>query len=121
MNRPHYFILTDQHIAIPCDDIRVLGEWMEDFDKCRVAETFVGLVRISTVFLGIDYAYQGDPILFETMTFADDGEPLGQWRYSTWAEAERGHAEIVALVEIETKVHPAIKGWAWDRSKEPKE
>jgi hypothetical protein len=47
------------------------------------------------VFLGLDHSFgRGDPVLFETMVF---GGPLGsaQWRYCTWAEAERGHEEAV--------------------------
>jgi hypothetical protein len=53
------------------------------------------------VFLGIDHNFFGDgpPILFETMVF---GGPMDQdqRRYSTWDEAEFGHAAIVALAQI---------------------
>lgn len=56
-------------------------------------------IEISTVFLGLAAAHpRGEPRgLFETMIF---GGPLdmSQWRYDTWAEAETGHDEVVALV-----------------------
>ena len=67
--------------------------------KNQVALDFVDGARVSTVFLGIDRAYLDHvPIVFETMVF---GGPCHQdtRRYSTWDEAERGHAEMVALVK----------------------
>jgi len=52
---------------------------------------------ISTVALGLDHQYgEGPPLIFETMVF-----PSGSWdvldmaRYSTLAEAQAGHAEMV--------------------------
>lgn len=56
-------------------------------------KTRVGLVEVSTVFLGLDHRYCGDdgpPILFETMIFGD-GRDDYQERYVTLAEAEAGH------------------------------
>ena len=59
-----------------------------------------GEISVSTVFLmGINHAFgdEVEPILFETMIF---GGPMDQYqtRYSTWEEAEAGHAE--ALEEL---------------------
>jgi hypothetical protein len=51
--------------------------------------------HVSTVFTGLDHQWRdGDPLLFETMIF---GGPLDQEqdRYSTWEQAERGHADAV--------------------------
>lgn len=52
---------------------------------------------ISTVFLGLNQRLFGPPDLppevFETMVFPDCEVC---WRYSTWAEAEAGHAEVLA-------------------------
>lgn len=77
-------------------------EWSKQgFDATkRVARTEVGEVSVSTVFLTIDHSWGGGPpVLFETMVFGlgDAGEP--QWRYHTWAEAEAGHAKVVAAVQ----------------------
>lgn len=65
-------------------------------------------IAVSTVFLGLDHNYRisksqkdAEPILFETMIFGGplDGE---MWRYSTYAQAERGHEEAVAQARIAT-------------------
>ncbi|WP_063685502.1 hypothetical protein [Bradyrhizobium stylosanthis] len=68
-------------------------------DPWRVAETFVGSVHISTVFLGIDHRHFGDgpPLLFETMIFGGSLEGF-QNRCSTWDEAEAMHAEALDQV-----------------------
>jgi hypothetical protein len=77
-----------------------LEDWarrMEMTDR-HVARTEVasGLI-ISTVFLGLDHQhFGGPPLLFETMVFNDYGDDGTQERYSTWEEAEAGHARIVA-------------------------
>lgn len=77
-----------------------LLKWAMRFEATqRVALTrlpFRG--RVSTVFLGLDHSFgHGPPLLFETMTFLGRGEMNGYCdRYSTWDEAEAGHARIVA-------------------------
>jgi hypothetical protein len=89
--------------------VPVATDWLEaakwkhyNFDQCVVAKTDIdSRCEISTVFLGIDHRYQGngDPLLFETMVFGRslDGHTM---RYATWAEAERGHAEVVTQAKI---------------------
>jgi hypothetical protein len=67
------------------------------------AETIEG-ARISTIFLGEDHNWgDGPPLLFETKIIGGeyDGE---MWRYSTWDEAEAGHAAAVDLVRRKTLV-----------------
>lgn len=88
-----YYYL-DGHEAKPCD----MHTWVEH-GLPHVAFTKIGAVDVSTVFLGLDHQFgEGPPLLFETMVF---GGPLDeeQRRYTTWAEAEAGHAEMVAHVE----------------------
>src|SRR5258705_6138330 len=69
-------------------------------DDKRVAETTVGELWVSTVFLGLDHSYlDGPPILFETMVFpskskGDFGDNLC-WRYPTKVAAAAGHAFLV--------------------------
>ncbi|MES2360001.1 MAG: hypothetical protein V4529_16800 [Gemmatimonadota bacterium] len=81
-----------------CADLMEWARWFETADSARrIAETNVGDVRVSTVFLGLDHSWgSGPPLLFETMIFggAHDEE---QWRYSTRAEAVAGHAAAVKL------------------------
>ena len=85
-------------VAVPCSDLIEWSMWMGTANT-QVAETKVGGLRVSTVFLGLDHNYSGtgDPILFETMIFGDDADSY-QTRCSTWDEAERMHAaaEVVA-------------------------
>lgn len=91
------YILVGQ-TPVPEPDLLAWARWFEAADR-RVDETFVGDTRISTIFLGLDHRMVGDgpPILFETMTFGD-GEGGIMRRCSTWLEAERQHAEVVAEV-----------------------
>jgi len=81
---------------------RQWSEWMFDRRDRHVAETTIGEVWISTVFLGLDHNYHdiGEPILFETMCFVDgeSADTLMFARYCTWEDAEAGHAAAVAVV-----------------------
>lgn len=62
-----------------------------------VAKTVVGDAEVSTVFLCLDHAHFGAsrPMLYETLIFGGrhDGD---MQRYATRAEAEAGHAIVVA-------------------------
>lgn len=73
-----------------------LVKWMEWFEKADrlVAYDEIHHLAVSTCFLGLDHSYTAGsrPMLFETLTF------LGAWRYATWAEAEAGHAKVVATL-----------------------
>ena len=97
MGREHYIL--DGHEAKPVD----LMTWAKWFEKARqdrvVARTnVVPGSDVSTVFLGLDHQWgDGPPLIFETMVF---GGPLDQEteRYSTWEEAEAGHAQMVERV-----------------------
>jgi hypothetical protein len=73
---------------------------------------------VSTVFLGLDHGWgeSAAPILFESMAFAIPGQQeAGSMaechcdRYCTWAEAEAGHARMVALVEVEVRTWQAAQ------------
>jgi hypothetical protein len=95
--------MTDKYIldgkkAVPAE-FMAWARWYETAGDTRVvAKTTVGESRVSTVFLGIDHNWgDGPPLLFETMVFEGplDGE---QERYSTWEEAEAGHAAMCQRV-----------------------
>lgn len=83
-----------------------LAEWAAMIECCdrHVAETLIGTVRISTVFIGLDHRWltPGPPLVFETMIFGDEnliGElDQSQCRYCTVDEAERGHRIMVERV-----------------------
>lgn len=93
-----HYILDADHNLVTTDRL-TWTLFLEDLARRRVAETFVGEIRISTVFLGIDHAFGlGPPLLFETMVF---GGPHDGWldRYSTWDEAVAGHARVVKRIQ----------------------
>lgn len=80
-----------------------LEEWSERFndpEAKRVAETTVGGIWISTVWLGLDHGWCGGmPVIFETMAFAlgVGWSELESRRYTTEAAALAGHEEVVAI------------------------
>jgi len=72
------------------------GEWNKER---HIADDTIGEIRISTVFLVINHAMGvRSPVLFETMIF---GGPFDQYceRYSTAAEARKGHARVVQCIK----------------------
>jgi hypothetical protein len=97
----HYVLVDKRIIAID-----TLEEWMahrikHPNDDPLIEVTQVGDMTVSTVFLPIDHNHfsPGDPpILFETMIFGGwlDEE---QHRCSTYAEAEKMHAQWVREAE----------------------
>lgn len=59
--------------------------------------TILDSISVSTVFIGLDHSWEGDPpVVFETMIF---GGALSdeQWRYCTIQEARIGHRRAVRL------------------------
>jgi hypothetical protein len=57
--------------------------------------------KISTVWLGINYNFNGDkPKILETMVFEKESHSdIYCVRYSTWEEAEKGHAKAIEWVK----------------------
>ena len=94
---PKLYIL-EGHDPVATDDAK---EWATRYDisNRQVAEDTIGIVRISTVFLGLDvnHGLGGPPQLFETMIFGG-AQDRYQQRCSTWEEAEAMHARLIALV-----------------------
>ena len=90
--------ILNGHEPVEEPDLLKWALWIETADR-HVRDTMQGDVRVSTVFLGLDHNFydDGPPILFETMVFIGDGGGEME-RYSTWAEAEEGHANMVAKV-----------------------
>lgn len=123
-SKPLHYVLNEDHSIRPATVIEWAkgvekakwGKWRDVDDRqvmvedtiesidglgwARVAQDFIGVVHISTVFLGIDHGFLpgGPPIVFETMIFEGEHDQ-DQWRYVTWDEAVRGHEYAVALVK----------------------
>jgi len=102
MKRCLYYVLDDQNNAIPCEDVLEWGEKFADFSKRQVADTsLLDTIRVSTVFIGIDHAWNdGPPLVFESMVFGGEDDGYME-RYSTWEEAEKGHHNIVAKILLD--------------------
>ena len=84
--------ILDGKKTIACD-LMTWANWFEKANR-RVALDEHDGVKVSTVFLGLDDSFgEGKPMLFETMIFGGPHDQ-DQERYSTWAEAEAGHAKM---------------------------
>ena len=79
------------------DDVLAWAKKVEDYDYKRVGEWKGRRYRISTVWLGIDHSFgQGPLLIFETMVFElGSSRDLDMMRYSTLAEAEQGHKDMI--------------------------
>jgi hypothetical protein len=112
---PHLFLLGPNHEVLP---VRDLYEWAQGFEAAErhVAQTTINSLRVSTIFLGLDYSRgHGPPLFFETMIFKDERYPPPEppevyfkrfeaWRanfqnrYTTWDEARKGHELVVTII-----------------------
>lgn len=93
-----YYILDAAGQPQQCASVEVWARWFENAAGRQIGHDDVGEASVSTVFLGLDHAFGGGPpLLFETMIF---GGKYGdwQWRWTTRACAEAGHARIVAAL-----------------------
>lgn len=89
------------HTPVPVD-LMTWATWFEVASNRIVAQTDVGPVQVSTLFIGLDHQWgNGPPLLFETMIFGGEHDDY-QRRYSSWTEAVDGHAVAVALVGART-------------------
>jgi len=96
------FIL-DGHTAVPAD-FETWARWFEKADQ-HVAQTDIAHVKVSTVFMGMNYALDPGPRqLFETMIFGGPKDGY-QERCETWEQAEKMHACAVALAESAFEEH----------------
>jgi hypothetical protein len=97
---PYTYILNSDREPVQHPPNEAWFKWFGDLTNRRVAWTKINEdVYVSTVFIGIDRSYGSapQPWLFETHVFG--GEHDGEERFaSTWKEAEKNHAEMVALV-----------------------
>ena len=74
------------------------AQWWSTNNR-QLADTKIGDVRVSTVFLATDHNHLrgGPPLLFETMVFGGSMD-LHQERYVTYNDALLRHAAVVTEV-----------------------
>ena len=92
-----YGILFDKD-GSPIDDVLEWANKNQDYEYKKVAKTTLSDGHfISTVWTGIDYDFlgEGKPLIFESMVFSKQGEPLSRFHYSTLTEAQAGHDKLV--------------------------
>lgn len=107
-----YILDEDGRTPVLCEDTLKWGRWFEDSGTKRIVRSTRGRmkdgteVHLSTVFLGLDHNHDGygPPQLFESMVFEG---PMDQHqvRYTTWAEAERGHLDLLNLLASQGFTH----------------
>jgi len=97
--------ILDGKTPVQEPDLMKWAAWYETAKRI-VKRTEKDEVKVSTIFLGLDYNFggEGDPILFETMVFGEehDGDMN---RYSTWEKAEKGYEEMVEKVFSDDNDH----------------
>lgn len=78
------------------------GEWLQkNPERKAVKQEYVGDVRISTVFLGLDHAWNSDiPVLWETMIFGGEHDQYMD-RYTSYEDALEGHKLALTLITKE--------------------
>ncbi len=97
-----YYIEDGKGGVKPIDDVMA---WVSGIGNTQVADTVRGGIRISTIFLGIDYNFTGGPpTLYETMVFGGEMNKT-QNRFATREVALRHHAHLVRWHED--------RSWGW--------
>lgn len=100
-----------------------LMEWARDLEDSRGRiigqDALWNGLWISTVWLGLDHSFgHGPPLIFETMVFdhlnGGSGVDLDQQRYSTLAQAERGHRDMMREY---SRFWPTVRRWLADAMK----
>lgn len=98
-----YYYLNDDHSYEQCDANKCneqIREMRQNYTK-HVKDEIVNEHRVSTVWLGVDHAFEGcHPLLFETMVFNKENgwSELYCDRYNTWDQALEGHKKAVEWV-----------------------
>jgi hypothetical protein len=80
----------------PETDLKSWLRWYENADRVVACEN-IGKSRVSTVFLGLDYAWNGgEPLLWETMVF---GGPMDQEMDRCSGNREQAEAMHLRMIE----------------------
>lgn len=90
--------ILDGKVPVKEDDLLKWIRWFEEADNRQVAQTILDDVKVSTVFVGLDYSFGvGPPVTFGTLVSSGDRDGFER-HYSTWEEAEAGHKAIVKMI-----------------------
>jgi len=94
----HKYILVG-HQPVPEPDTLKWGNWIENNNRIVKQDWFFDkVVKVSTVFLGLDHGWNGELQLFETLVFGGDDDDE-MTRCATWWQAEAMHAAMCRQVQ----------------------
>jgi hypothetical protein len=95
-----WYTLDENNKPIASSSIIEASEWMENNpEKKAVKQEKIGDVFISTVFLGLNHAWNSDiPVLWETMIFGGEHDQY-QDRYTSYEDALEGHKKALDLIK----------------------
>ena len=93
-----WYILDNNNKPIP-KPVLEASQWLEDNDHRRIVKRDqIGDILVSTVFLGLDHAWDSDtPVLWETMIFGGEHNQY-QERYTSHEDALEGHEKALTLI-----------------------
>jgi hypothetical protein len=96
------YILDKDGEPVPEPDSLKWAIWFEQASNRAVRQDHVGVVMVSTVFLGLDHYWPRneahEPVLWETMIFRGEHDQY-QRRYTSRQAAEAGHVEAMMMIE----------------------
>jgi len=95
-----WYTLDENNKPIASISIIEASEWMENNpERKAVKQDKIGDVFISTVFLGLNHAWNSDiPVLWETMIFGGEHDQY-QDRYTSYEDALEGHKKALDLIK----------------------
>jgi len=97
-----WYILDKENKPVKSTIIQY-GEWIEaNPERKAVKQEYVGDIRVSTVFLGLDHAWPkgNTPVLWETMIFGGEHDQYMD-RYTSYEDALEGHQIALTLITKE--------------------
>ena len=94
-----WYILDNNNNPVIASSITEAGAWIEKNPERKVVkQEHIGDIFISTVFLGLDHAWDsGTPVLWETMIFGGEHDQY-QERYTSHKDALEGHEKALTLI-----------------------
>jgi hypothetical protein len=94
-----WYTLDENNKPVKSTSVIEAAEWLDkNPEKKAVKQDYIDDIFISTVFLGLDHAWNSEiPVLWETMIFGGEHDPY-QERYTSYEDALEGHQTTLNLV-----------------------
>ena len=97
-----WYTLDNNNKPIAAASVIEAAKWLdENLERKVVKQDYIGDIFVSTVFLGLDHAWNSDiPLLWETMIFGGEHDQY-QERYTSHEDALEGHKTALTLITKE--------------------